>query len=361
MAPVRDGTSRRRPSSDGVGLRRGRRRNREPPARRASCTSVGVMGDLRSPIAPGSRPALAEKHSNLPLDSATDARVVSVVVASSRERAILEDCISSLLPQCERQHAELIVARTSGYGDIDSLLRQYPGVRFVSCPPGASIPVARGLGLFAAHGDLVALTEDHCVASDTWLAELTRHAVPGVDVVGGGMDNARTERTIDWAAFISEYGLYASNRRPDVLSASFLTAANVAYTRAHIDAVATWARDGEWENVIHARLSERGAVMRFAPTAVMYQNLTYSFPGFVADRFKHGFDFGRKRVSGRSPAARLAFALGTPMLPLLFAWRLGKTAAPRRWPTFLQALPLTITFLSSWAIGEACGYIVGPE
>ncbi len=289
--------------------------------------------------------------------SLAQAPSLSVVVASRRERSLLVSTISSLRSQCHRLGADLIVAREEAYGDLEDLRRQFPDVHFIAAPLGSSIPVVRGIGLAAARGQLVAVTEDHCVADERWLEELTAHAGPDADVVGGAMDNAQRRRAIEWGAFFSEYGLYSSIRDRQPGDASQLTAANIMYSRHVIADVATWAQAGEWENVVHDRLAARGARMRYVPSATMRQNQTYTFFGFTNDRFKHGYAYARKRVAGRPFHTRVSLALATPVLPFLFLVRIARAAAPSRVRAFVRALPLTAAFLTAWAAGEAVGYL----
>jgi glycosyltransferase involved in cell wall biosynthesis len=182
---------------------------------------------------------------------------VSVVVASNRSRALLDDCLASLLGQCERARAELIVARDDDDAGLAAIAKAYPTVRLVATKRGATIPELRGAGMREATGDIVMLTEDHCVPGPRWVEELCLGVDNVADVAGGGMDNAQRERAVDWAAYFSEYGLFATTRS-DTDGPMQLTGANVAYRRSIVDDVVAWASAGEWENVAHERLRARG-------------------------------------------------------------------------------------------------------
>lgn len=289
-----------------------------------------------------------------------NAPTVSVVVASNRDKALLHACLGSLLGQCQRMNAELLVARAGAAADLAALGKTYPSVRFVAAPPDASIPQLRAIGMAQASGDIVALTEDHCVADTNWVEALTHSANADADVVGGGMDNARRTRAVDWAAYFAEYGFFAPDRpeRPD--GNPLLTGANVAYNRRVIADVIGWAQDGEWENVAHTRLVARGSMLRFARTAAVYQNQTYSITAFCADRYQHGRDYARKRLTEEPGTRRWVLLAASPLLPPLLTWRVARASARTRWGTFLRALPATFIFLTAWSVGEAIGYLRGP-
>ena len=287
---------------------------------------------------------------------------MSVVVASNRAPSLLRSCLASLRPQCERVGAELIVARAGPLADIAAVEEAMPAVRFLSAPSTASIPELRGLGMTSAHGEIVAVTEDHCIVGEHWVDVLVSEAHASADVIGGGMDNAQRRRALDWAAFFSEYGFFAATR-PDSLNGDtpLLTGANVAYRRPVVAEVAEWARQGEWENVAHTRLSARGTRMRFVPSALVFQNNTYGFTPFCVDRYEHGRDFARKRLAEDSQARRWVLLCACPVLPALLTWRVAKATIRGRVTIFLRALPATFAFLTAWSIGEAVGYLQGPS
>jgi GT2 family glycosyltransferase len=285
---------------------------------------------------------------------------VSVVVASNRDKTLLHACLGSLLGQCQRLKAELVVARAGVSSEVSALGKTYPSVRFIAAPADATIPQLRAIGMGQASGDIVALTEDHCIADENWVEALTQSAHGDADVVGGGVDNARRARVVDWAAYFAEYGFFSMDRpeRPD--GAPLLTGANIAYKRHVIADVIGWAQEGEWENVAHTRLVARGSMLRFARTAAIYQNQSYSLAAFCADRYEHGRDYARKRLVEEPEASRWFLFAASPLLPALLTWRVARASARNRLGTFVRALPATMLFLTAWSVGEAVGYLRGP-
>ena len=289
---------------------------------------------------------------------------VSVVVASFRDRRLLDECLASLLPQCADANAELIVARA---GSTVELAAQYTRVAFVSVPADTDLPRIRGAGLAAATGALALMTEDHCVAGSAWVATMSRYVNAASDVVGGGMDNAQPRRALDWGAFFAEYGFFSSvsGRREQASSGPTLslTGANVAYSRRVLANVAAWMIDGAWENVVHDRLRANGAALLFEPDARVGQNLKYSLTAFMGDRYRHGHDYARARLAESPGANRVVRFLATPLLAPVLTWRVARSAtgSRERRIAFLRAVPFTLLFLGAWAAGEAAGYLRGPS
>lgn len=303
-------------------------------------------------------PVGSRTRARKPLESPT----VSVIVASNRSRALLNSCLASLRLQCSRSSAELIVARAGTAAELQELRAAMPDVRFVAAPLTANIPELRGLGMAESTGDVVALTEDHCIADEAWVETLLQHAQDPADVIGGGMGNAQRERAVDWAAYFSEYGFFAETRpEPAIGAPPLITGANVAYKRRVVQDVLEWARQGEWENVAHNRLTANGSALRFIRTAAVYQNKNYQFTEFCVDRYQHGRDFARKRLREERGSRRWLLLCASPLLPPILAWRVAKAAAPTRWTIFLRALPATFAFLTAWSFGEAIGYLRGSE
>jgi hypothetical protein len=289
----------------------------------------------------------------------TGSPTLSVVVASCRSRSLLDACLRSLLPQCREYSAAIIVARAADPAEIRALQTAYPEVRFVGAPATSTIPELRAAGMQGADGDIVALTEDHCIASQDWVSQILRAHQPGVDVFGGAMDNAQRERTVDWAAYFAEYGFFAEGDGSAKVN-PLITGANVAYSRNVLDDVIECAIQGEWENVAHARLAAKGSAMQFLRTASVYQNQNYCFRDFCRDRFEHGLAYARRRLSEEGPGRRLLYLPGSVLLPFLLLLRIAQTIGREQRPPFLRALPLTFGFLVAWSLGEAVGYWRGP-
>lgn len=286
--------------------------------------------------------------------------MMSVVVASCRSPELLEQTLASLLPQSRAAGAELIVARADSTGEpIGGTPASDADYRIIDCPPHATIPEIRGAGLAAATGEWVLLTEDNCVAAPDWLTRMQHVCLDGVHVAGGSMANARPERGIDAGASFAEYGFFGPFRRADGVP-PLVTGANVAYHRSVVGKVATWASDGDWEDVIHSRLADAAAVFAVAPDALVLQNLHYRLGPFCVDRYEHGRDYARVRAPGTTALQRLRLIATTPLLPIVLAARIWKSAGRSTPGAFIRALPWTLTFLGAWSWGEAIGYLT-PE
>src|SRR5262245_62162373 len=100
---------------------------------------------------------------------------VSVVVTSRGDKTRLEDCLRSLVPQCELGGAEVVVVRAAGEAELNALGEAWPVVRFVGAELDSAPALLRMAGMTEANGDIVVLQEDEAVPPD-WLAQHARNA-----------------------------------------------------------------------------------------------------------------------------------------------------------------------------------------
>jgi hypothetical protein len=78
------------------------------------------------------------------------------------------------------------------------------------------------------------------------------------------------------------------------------------------------------------------------------------------DRYQHGHDYARMRLTEQGSGLRWIRLLASPILSVVLLSRVGKSSAGEDPGAFVRALPVTFAFLASWAIGEMAGYTRGP-
>lgn len=286
----------------------------------------------------------------------------SVVIASFREPGALFRCVDSLESQCRFLGAELVIARAGDAEDLAGVRARVPWATVLPAPPGSKIPYLRGLGIGAATGHPVAVTEDHCLAAPDWLELMVDQMSEGCDIVGGGMANLPGSSVLEWAAYLADYGFYSFSRPSAAAGAPpLITAANVAYSRRVAPDVAAWAIAGAWEDVVHNRLVQQGRGHRFVPSARVFHSYHYDFRVFWRDRYSHGYDYGRSRLAEPPHPSRLYLFGITPLLPIVLGARIARSAAGEDLWAFIRALPIVLAFLSGWAVGEVAGYLAGAD
>lgn len=239
---------------------------------------------------------------------------LSVVVGLiSGKKSDLERCLRALHTQSLALELEILVPYDDPCAEVTSLAAQFPAVRFLRAE-GLDTAVARAgasrehhdtlrtLGLRAASGDVIALTEDHAHTANTWCAEMVA-ALEQVESVWRGDYH---ETAVHWAMVEAGFELCTTPR------------------------VVVWQARGEL--ALGAALRERFVWAR-------------SFAGT------------RARMSGAPK--RWIWAVASPVLPFLMTARLARTAFGRgaHKGRFLAALPLIALLQCVWALGEFVGYV----
>jgi len=112
-----------------------------------------------------------------------------------------------------------------------------------------------------------------------------------------------------------------------------------------------------WELDFHAALYDGGARFYRDGAIVAEFGSPHSVREYVAERFELSRQFAARRVTGKSPALRLALAAASLALPALVVWRVA--GAVLRKPVYLGrcllALPWIMAFSVVQAYGEAAG------
>src|SRR5262249_42857904 len=105
----------------------------------------------------------------------------------------------------------------------------------------------------------------------------------------------------------------------------------------------------------------RGERLLQVPAIVVRKEKRFTFGYFIKQRFYFSRSFAGMRRAQLSSGRRLIYLAGSPLLPALMLWRIGREVFRKRRLRmhFLLSLPLLATFLVSYAIGEFVGYLSG--
>ncbi len=290
---------------------------------------------------------------------------VSVVINTLLGSPYTGRCIDALLAQQDSPPLEIIVPVCLPFDDVEHLRLAYPDVQLPlvpSLPPGADpshpglahliYDRRRAVGLAAATGDIIALTEDQVVPDPYWCASIAEaHAAAPYAAIGGAVENGGIG-ALHRALYLCDFWRY---RKPFPAGESaYLTDQNVSYKRAAIEKIRDVWSEMYHEPAVHEALQAAGEKLWLTPECVVrLQRGGLSLLQQIRERCAWGRVFGgsrARRVSGRHRAALL---LLSPGIPLLIMWRLLRGNASN---DALRALPAVSLMACSWALGEAAGY-----
>jgi hypothetical protein len=258
-----------------------------------------------------------------------------------------------------------------------------PPVRRIVAPPGSSVPRLRRLGLEAALGRVVALTEDSCLAQAGWAdAWLSSFDDPALVAASGSVEHDSGASALDRAVVLCEYapflvpvgwalptifngmrwamptlrgvGLKSLDASPDRLAGNnFAVLREVALQCSAYEV---------HETALLAEIRRNGGLVRTVEAARVRHVRRFGWGEAFGDRFRFGLEFGRLRTVGASPVVRWLGLVAGPAIYLIQVARLTRTIVgnPRHLGRFVEALPITLALLAAWSLGEWLGWSLGP-
>lgn len=284
---------------------------------------------------------------------------LSVVIPSVNGFADLEGCLAALLRESAQIPLELLVVERCGESVRRPLRAAYPSVRLIEVDSSATIPQMRALAFTAATAPAVAVIEDHVIVPSGWATRMLDALGDGQRVVAGAVDNAATDTLLDWAAFLCEY----SHCLPPMQSGpvEWLTGNNVVYSKALLEKYRSIADAGRWENYLHDAVRADGVPLICHPEIAVGHKKHYTFGEYLSQRYLYSRSYAGARVTGASPAVRLAYGLAAFVLPpLLFYRTVTRILSKGRHQTLLfKSLPMISVFVLAWSWGEVVGYWAG--
>jgi len=286
---------------------------------------------------------------------------ISVVVASQNAGVRILRCLDAMTTACQGVDVEITVVDNSVDRTSQLIEQHFPEINLVRASEDKLIPQLWELGIRYTTGDLVAITTGDFVPQKDWAQRmLEAHQRPYAGI-GGAVENDPHGGLVSWAIYFCRYSAYMLPLKEALVND--FAADNASYKRSTLDAYQAARRHGFWESSIHASMRADGRELLLTPTVVIYHQKSFSFLGFIKQRFLHGRQFGMDRAAQLSTPRRLLRIFTSPLIPLVFLYRITKRVVTKKrhliW--YFSALPALIVFLLSWSVGELIGYLSVPE
>ena len=283
---------------------------------------------------------------------------LTVVVVPLQGSEKLRRCLNALASQRIDQKIETIVPYDDTLKDVKKLRAEFPHVTFLAIPGRQTYASLRSRGGRLASGQILAITEDHCIPRDDWAAKILRAHESSHAAVGGAVEKARPDSRLNWALYLIDYLRYST---PGEGPSQNLTDCNVSYKRTALAEIADVWKDEFHEPEVNGALHARGMSLWLSPEIVVYQQRSIGFNEALHDRYRFGRLFGARRAMSAPFTHRLLYLAAAPLLPVLLTVRTMRDAhrKPDYTAPFWQSFWLVSLLNLVWAWGEFLGSLTG--
>lgn len=299
-------------------------------------------------------------------DASTGASALSVIVVTPERFSSLRRTVRHLREQTVQDQIELIIVAPSeeALGDLEpGELGGFHSVQHVTVGPIRNVDKAAAHGVPASHAPVVAFVEDHAYPTPGWAeALLEAHEGPW-GVVGSLMLNANPGSMLSWTNLLIAYGPWTAPAAGGEMAA--LPGHNISYKR---DLLTQYGENLEQklgrDGGLLESLQAQGHRLYLEPEAGIYHANPSLLSSTSGLRFDAGRLYGATRAEqhGWSPAQRLLYIAGGPLIPLVRFKRLREELfgdgrrdelRPRVFPALMLGLVLD-------GLGQMAGYAFGP-
>jgi len=287
---------------------------------------------------------------------------LSIVIASHNAAHVIELCLMTLNNQKQIKEAEIIIADSSTDGTDRIIAEQFPDVKLLHFSEPLTIPHLRGYAIAEARGGIIAIIDPFSVVDSQWCSELIKvHDERPEIAIGGAVELYEPDQCslVSWGNYFNEYGGFMLPLEAGMVN--ILPGSNISYKRQALANTELFRKKSFWKAFVNWDLESGNNPLWLAPSVRVYLNKPLSFKEFFHSRYYHGRCYAAMRVAGKSGLVRWFRALTTPLLPVLFLWRLARSYWPKQRyrRQFLLTLPFMFMFNLSWAWGELWGYLCG--
>ncbi|HEX2833821.1 MAG TPA: glycosyltransferase family A protein [Thermoanaerobaculia bacterium] len=278
--------------------------------------------------------------------------VITVLLPTTKAWPEIASALDALLAQADAPPFEILVLDGHGRA-LPSPPPPSPMIRWLRLP-GNDPFALRAAGVAGARGEIIAVSEDHCIAPPTWIASIAAAhcADPAAAIVGATMNHPDSAGSaMDRANFLLTFA-GQNHMRLDLAVRRLPVPTNLSFKRHAAPAGELGA--GELEYRWLATLSHAGAV-GVAKSVVLHHRQCW---GRSAPRihFASGRSFGAS-VREAPLRHRLQWWSSLPLLPLRLAsmiWPDLRAGAAGRRPSMADALCVAILIAAN-----VCGQIAG--
>lgn len=286
---------------------------------------------------------------------------LSVVMLAYNLYANVQRAILNLRMQTVANQLEivLVIPSLSDFGLQENDLGCFQSWQTQEIGRITSIGQGYAVGVASAHAPIVAFTEEHSFPDSGWAERLISDHKSGWAAVGPRVLNGNPHSVVGRADFYLSYGEWSS----PVVSGPvrILPGHNSCYKRDMLlelgEELGTLL---EAEGILQRRLKASGYKL-FLDTEISTSHLNYTYwPSWICKRYYQGWDFASSWSKSWPRPRKMAYILGSPLIPFIRLWRLRKKICyGQPYLKIMAVLPVLLTGLTAEAMGHLAGYWSG--
>lgn len=292
----------------------------------------------------------------------TDNEPLLTVILATDTLPRVERVLQSLASQTIAGRIEIVLVMTTrpDQQNLANLTKGVHSVRTVLVESIVPLAKARAKGVLAARAPFLFIAETHAYP-DPELAERLIAALSGEwSVAVPGFRNSNPNSGLSWAGFLSDYGAWSDTLVAGEIDRS--PSHDAAFRRSvlldfgdRLDKALTFGDE------LHVTLHKRGQRCYFESSAGIQHVNIARFRSFARERYLSGVLIGGYRRERWSWVRRIAYAGGSPLIPIVILSRIYKGVREVGRREKLPAGTTAAIFLGAFfkAAGEARGYLFG--
>lgn len=296
------------------------------------------------------------------MESKTDNEPLLTVIIATDTLDRVERVMQSVASQTIAQRIEvvLVMSKPPDLLKLEKLTREIHSVQVVEVPTIVPLAKARAKGVRAARSPFLFIAETHAYP-DPQLAERLVSALSSEwSVAVPGFRNANPGSGFSWAGFLSDYGAWS-----DTLSGGETDRApshDAAFRRSvllefgdRLEHALTFGDE------LYLTLRQRGQRSYFDSSARIQHVNIEKFRSFASERYLSGVLIGGYRSERWTWLRRIAYAGGSPLIPIVILSRISKGVREvgRHQKLPIGTIPALVLGAAFKAAGEARGYLFG--
>lgn len=271
----------------------------------------------------------------------------------------LRPVLARLRGQTVCSSIEVVIATPEADAVREALATEtaFMAVRVVSIDSLVPLGGARAAAVRAATAPFVFLGETHSFADPGWASALLARHEQGWAVVVPGIANANPHGALSWAGLLLDYGGWLEDRPAGEIRYWPLNNSSCRRS-ALLECEDDLERALAYGDQLLLALRARGHRVFFAPEARLSHLNVARFGAWLDERWVGGVLVARHRSRDWPAWKRLAYVLGSPLIPFVLLGRVASETftAIRRRGLPIAVLPVMLLGAMAHGLGETIGY-----